>query len=84
MAAHRDRNAGLRIKKLRIDHGWTPEALSYAIYELNPSFSVSGRTIRRVERDGVIPTVRVQFGIAQAFGLVPSEIWGTRVPVAAR
>lgn len=72
----RDRQAARHIRALRIDRGWTPEALSYEIHRLDPHFAVSGRTIRRVERDGVIPSTRVMFGIALAFGMVPSELWG--------
>lgn len=75
MNGNRDRHAATRIKELRVDRGWTPEALSYEIHRIAPRFPVSGRTIRRIERDGAIPSVRVMFGIAQAFGLLPSELW---------
>lgn len=36
---------------------------------------VSGHTIRRVERDGVIPTPRVQFLLATHFALRPTQVW---------
>lgn len=39
---------------------------------------VSERTLRRVEEEGVVPTPRVQFAIAAAFDLLPSQIWGGR------
>ena len=85
MACHRDRHAGRHVRELREDRGLTPEQLSYEISKQYPDYPVSGRTIRRVEREGAIPTVRVKFGIARAFGKVPSEIWCShaRRPVAA-
>lgn len=77
MKPNRDRHAAALIRELRVDRGLTPEALSYAIYRAAPGYPVSGRTIRRIEREGVIPSVRVMFGIASAFGMVPSQLWGT-------
>lgn len=71
----KDRNAARRIRELRIDRGLTPEGLSYAIHKVAPDFPVSGRTIRRIELQHVIPSVRVMFGIAKAFDMVPSQIW---------
>lgn len=79
----KDRHAARRIKELRIDQGWTPEALSYEIAKRTPGYPVSGRTIRRVEREGSIPTVRVMFGLAQVFGMQPSDIWRQPSRVAA-
>lgn len=70
----KDRNAGRRVRELRIDRGHTPETLSYEIAKRDPRYAVSGRTIRRVE-DGAIPNVRAMFGIALAFEMVPSQIW---------
>lgn len=75
VAANRDPYAAALVRELRVDRGLTPETLSYAIYRSNPGFPVSGRTIRRIEREGTVPSVRVMFGIAQAFGMVPSQIW---------
>jgi DNA-binding XRE family transcriptional regulator len=79
----RDKHAGALIQELREDRGWTPEALSYVIHKIDPRYGVSGRTIRRIEKDGAIPTTRVKFGIAQAFEMVPSQIWSNRVRVPA-
>lgn len=81
----KDFNAARRIRELRIDRGWTPEALSYEITKLDPKYAVSGRTIRRIESHGMIPSVRVMFGIAQVFGMVPSQLWplGSSRKVAA-
>lgn len=83
VSVSRDRHAARRIQELRIDRGWTPEALSYEISKKLPSYPVSSRTIRRIERVGAIPTVRVMFGIAQVFGLQPSDLWRVRERMAA-
>lgn len=71
----KDRNAARRIRELRIDRGLTPEGLSYEVQKVAPGFPVSGRTIRRIEGEHVVPSVRVMFGIAAVFGMVPSQIW---------
>lgn len=42
----------------------------------DPRMHVSERTLTRIEEDGAVPTARVKFAIAQAFDMVPSEIWG--------
>lgn len=78
-----DRHAARRIRELRIDKGWTPERLSYEVSRITPQTPVSGRTIRRVESTGAIPTVRIMFGIAQAFGLAVTDIWTVRERVSA-
>jgi transcriptional regulator with XRE-family HTH domain len=83
--ATRDRHAAALIRELRVDRGLTPEALSYEIHKRVPGHPVSGRTIRRIERTGAIPTVRVMFGLAAVFGMTPSQIWSSRArkPVTA-
>lgn len=53
---------------MRIDRGMSPEQLGYAA-------GVSGHTIRRIERDGVVPTPRVQFLLARALDMRPTEVW---------
>lgn len=80
MKPNRDRHAAALVREMRVDRGLTPEALSYEIYRVAPRAPVSGRTIRRIENDGVIPSVRVMFGIASAFGMVPSQIWAPAAP----
>ena len=72
----RDLHAARQIIELREDLGLSPEDLSYLISRTSPKTPVSGRTIRRVEAVGAIPTPRVKFGIAVAFGLKPSDLWG--------
>lgn len=79
----RDRHAARRIRELRIDKGWTPERLSYEVSRIAPQTPVSGRTIRRIESTGAVPTVRVMFGLAKAFGLAVTDLWTVRDRVAA-
>jgi DNA-binding XRE family transcriptional regulator len=74
MRGNRNRQAADLIHRLRIDEGLTPEALAFHITRQGAG-TVSGRTIRRIEREGAIPTVRIQFAIAQHFEMVPSQIW---------
>lgn len=71
----RDFHAARKIVEFREDLGLSPEDLSYLISSKSPRTPVSGRTIRRVEAHGAIPTPRVKFGIATAFDLKPSDIW---------
>ncbi len=70
-----DRPAASLLKELRTDAGLSPEALSLEIHRAQLGY-VSGKTIRRIEQTGKVPTPRVQFAIAQFFGRLPSAIWG--------
>jgi hypothetical protein len=36
---------------------------------------ISGRQIRRIETEGVIPTPRVMFMLASHFGTTPTAVW---------
>lgn len=67
----RDRFAALQVKSRRIDSGLSPEQLGYIV-------GVSGHTIRRIEKDGAIPTPRVQFLIAKHFECRPTDLWRLR------
>jgi transcriptional regulator with XRE-family HTH domain len=84
MSPRRDRHAAALLRQLRVDRGLTPEGLSYAIHKVAPGHPVSGRTIRRIESTGHVPTVRAMFGIAAVFGMVPSQIWATAAAPAPR
>lgn len=64
----RDRLAALQVKSRRIDAGLSPEQLGYIV-------GVSGHTIRRIEREGIVPTARVQFLLAKYFDSRPTDIW---------
>lgn len=70
----RNYRAGELIRTLRTDRGLSYEALAYAIYEKSLG-DVSGRTIRRIEDDGVVPRVRIQFALASFFGREVSSLW---------
>lgn len=56
------------MKSRRIDAGLSPEQLGLLV-------GVSGHTIRRIERDGCVPTPRVQFLLAQYFDLRATDVW---------
>lgn len=53
----RTNTTGRKLRELRLNAGMSPEQLGNRI-------GVSGRTIRRVE-DGMVPTVRTMFAIAE-------------------
>lgn len=68
--------AARRIRELRLARGMSPEALSYATAAVAPAHAASGRTIRRIEDTGMVPTPRVMFGIAAALGFdSPLDLW---------
>jgi transcriptional regulator with XRE-family HTH domain len=78
MYGNRNRQAAEMIRRLRTDEGLTPEALAHTI-SMNGAGPVSGRTIRRIESQAVIPGVRIQFALAQHFGLQPTQMWPPKV-----
>lgn len=73
---HRARNkdAGRLLASWRIDKGLSPEALSWEMSRAGLGH-ISGRQIRRIENDGVIPTPRTMFGLATFFETTPTAIW---------
>jgi transcriptional regulator with XRE-family HTH domain len=80
---HRDPRAGRLIRELRTDLGLSPEALSYAVFRGGHG-SLSARTIRRVESDGMVPRVRAQFALASFFGRSVTSIWPVPAVAATR
>jgi len=56
-----------RLVALRLNSGLSPNQLAFRA-------EVSGPTIRLAER-GHVPSPRVQFQIAEAFGLIPLDLW---------
>lgn len=79
---YRDKPAGRLIRQLRIDAGKSPEELSWALYS-EQGLRVSGRAIRYIEREGVVPLPRTQFALASYFGRAPSQVWAIKDRVAA-
>lgn len=57
----------LKLRELRVNEGLTPNDLAFRC-------GVSGKTVRMAEA-GFIPSPRVQFAIAQVFGLRPLDLW---------
>lgn len=80
----RDRSAGRLLREWRLNRGLSPEALSWELRRAKLE-SVSGRQIRRIEEQGVIPTPRVMFALASYFDARPTDLWRTalRVRMAA-
>jgi hypothetical protein len=80
----RDRQAGRLLREWRLDKGLSPEALSWEIRRLRIA-TVSGRQIRRIEEQGIVPTPRVMFALATFFEAKPTEVWmkGLRIKAAA-
>lgn len=74
MASNRNRHAGRLLKTWRLDRGLSPEALAWEMAKEQLGH-VTGRQIRRIESEGVVPTPRVAFMLARFFGAKPSDIW---------
>jgi lambda repressor-like predicted transcriptional regulator len=65
------------LQALMADRGWTAATLERESAQTgHPLRAVSKRTVYRVLNDGYVPLPACQFEIAQAFGLLPSHIWG--------
>jgi transcriptional regulator with XRE-family HTH domain len=78
----RDRSAGRLLREWRLDRGLSPEALSWELRRAKLE-TVSGRQIRRIEDEGVIPTPRVMFALASFFDARPTEVWRGALRAAA-
>lgn len=68
---NRDHLAAQELRSRRINQGLSPEQLGGVV-------GVSGHTIRRIEREGVIPTPRIQFALAHHFQIQPTDLWSPR------
>lgn len=79
-SSHRDKQAGRLLAEWRRDAGLSPERLSYELRKLPKVETVSARQIRRIETVGVVPTERVQFALAEFFGVKPSSLWQSKKP----
>ena len=76
MASPKDLRAARLVREMRVDRGLSPEALAYEIYR-HGAGAISGKTIRRIELVGVVPTPRIQFALATFFELRPTQLWAT-------
>ena len=61
------RRPNRQLQRLRVNEGLSPNALAYRA-------GVSGNTVRIAEA-GFPPSPRVQFAIAEVFGLRPLDLW---------
>lgn len=77
-----DHVAARRLADLREAAGHSPESLALAIREAAEGNAWGERgtahTIRRIEREGHVPGVRVRFVVAHFFGLPPHKMWQSR------
>lgn len=79
-----DTYAAQTLVDLRRSHGLSPEALAAAISRdsLARGFgnrgAVDAHTIRRIERHGHVPGIRIAFVLANYFDKRPDEIWDER------
>jgi hypothetical protein len=84
----RDRQASGLLVALREQRRLMPEEVPHAMFMagIDPRCIPSSRTVRRIEADGVIPRLRLQFGLADFYGRERHLIWqsaGRPMEVAA-
>lgn len=74
-----DWQAAERLEELLADKGWLPRDVAAASEKTgNPLQAVSARTVYRVLDEGHRPNKALQYEIACALGVLPSQIWGNR------
>jgi DNA-binding XRE family transcriptional regulator len=79
-----DHAAAQRIREMREAQGYSPESLAAAIKAAAADApwgergAVDAHTIRRIEKHGHVPGPRVQFVLANYFGLTVHELWEPR------
>lgn len=59
---------GVKLRRQRLRAGLSPE-------DLGADIGVSGRTIRRIEDTGMVPTARTMFAIAKWAGEDVVQLW---------
>lgn len=83
-----DHVAARRLTDLREAAGHSPESLALAIRDAagrnawGERGTVDAHTIRRIEREGHVPGVRVRFVVAHFFDLPPHRLWQSRNKMA--
>lgn len=77
-----DYHAARRIKAMREELGLSsPEALAHeirlqaVIADWGRRGTVDAHTIRRIEKRGHVPSIRIQFVLAMFFGVRMRELW---------
>lgn len=70
----RNRHAGRLLKTWRINKGLSCEQLAWEIATARLGH-VSGRQIRRIEAEGIVPTPRLMFALASFFDSTPADVW---------
>jgi transcriptional regulator with XRE-family HTH domain len=74
MASTRDRQAAALLRTWRIGRGLSPEQLAWQL-AVTGRGHVSGRQVRRIEQEGIVPTARVMFALATYFDTTPDRVW---------
>lgn len=69
-----DMDAAALLTALREAEDKSPEQLARAIHLAGFGF-VAGRTIRNIEKEGTVPTLRVRGSIARYFQRTSRDIW---------
>lgn len=72
--AQRDTLAGQLLRELRENRGLSPEQMPYALHRAGFQ-PVSGPTVRRIEREGMVPHIATRFALAQFFGREVTDVW---------
>lgn len=67
-ATHKHKAGAEKLAALRVQMGWSPEALG-------AQAGVSGKWIREIERSNREPTERVKARLARPFDMLPWDIW---------
>lgn len=81
--SQKDRLAADLILAYLEDHGMSPEGFSRAAFNANYGY-VSGKQLRRILEEGVVPGLRIRGVVARQMGRAPSAVWRNAPVVAGR
>lgn len=79
--AKQDRRAADYLRELRESRGLSPQQLASAITRIATKtadahpYTVSTRTIYRIEEEWAVPGPRIKFALAEFFGVPMADIW---------